>query len=215
MRALVIADKQDITRWGITHLVRDMDEFQSVQEVLTKSKLREYISKHPTAVVLMDNNRFDMENFDEISDVAKEFVGVDWILFSDDFSDIFLKRWLLNKENFSLILKTDSLYQIRTAITAALKGETYICEQLTEKIQNYNRFSGHADQVLTHSEREILKEIASGKMTKVIALERNLSIHTITTHRKNIFKKLEINNVHDAIRYAIRAGIIERDDYTI
>ncbi len=215
MRALVIADKQDITRWGITQLVRDMNGFQSVEEVLTKSKLREYISKYPTAVVLMDNNLFDLEAFDEISDLATEFVEVDWILFSDDFSDLFLKRWLLNKEGFSLILKTDSLYQIRTALTAALKGETYICERIAEKIQNYNRFSGHVDQVLTHSEREILKEIASGKMTKVIALERNLSIHTITTHRKNIFKKLEINNVHDAIRYAIRAGIIERDDYTI
>jgi DNA-binding NarL/FixJ family response regulator len=68
---------------------------------------------------------------------------------------------------------------------------------------------------LTTSERLVLHEIARGKTTKEIAFEQNLSFHTINTHRKNIFRKLEVNNVHEAIKYALRAGIIDSSEYYI
>ncbi|MDR0894995.1 MAG: LuxR C-terminal-related transcriptional regulator, partial [Prevotellaceae bacterium] len=52
-------------------------------------------------------------------------------------------------------------------------------------------------------------------MTKEIAFEKNISFHTANTHRKNIFRKLEINNVHEAVKYAIRAGIFDVAEYYI
>jgi DNA-binding CsgD family transcriptional regulator len=54
-----------------------------------------------------------------------------------------------------------------------------------------------------------------GKSTKEIASERFSSIHTITTHRKNIFRKIGVNSVHEATRYALRAGLIDQADYYI
>lgn len=35
------------------------------------------------------------------------------------------------------------------------------------------------------------------------------------THRKNIFRKLEVNNVHEATKYAFRAGIVDVVEYYI
>jgi len=35
------------------------------------------------------------------------------------------------------------------------------------------------------------------------------------THRKNIFRKIEVNNVHEATKYAIRAGIVDMTEYYI
>ena len=35
--------------------------------------------------------------------------------------------------------------------------------------------------------------MALGKTTKEIAAERFLSVYTVMTHRKNIFRKLEVN----------------------
>jgi DNA-binding NarL/FixJ family response regulator len=69
--------------------------------------------------------------------------------------------------------------------------------------------------VLTPSEIEILKLIARGKSAKEIAAERVSSIHTIITHKKNIFRKLEVNNVYEATKYALRAGLIEMVEYYI
>ena len=68
---------------------------------------------------------------------------------------------------------------------------------------------------LTVTEREILKLMALGKTTKEIAAERFLSVYTVMTHRKNIFRKLEVNNVHEATKDALRAGIVDVVEYYI
>ena len=70
-------------------------------------------------------------------------------------------------------------------------------------------------QVLRKTETEILKDIALGLTTKDIAEKRFSSFHTINTHRKNIFRKLSVNNVHEATRYALRAGIVDEAEYYI
>jgi DNA-binding NarL/FixJ family response regulator len=69
--------------------------------------------------------------------------------------------------------------------------------------------------LLTQTETEILKSIAQGKTTKDIAAQRFSSVHTITTHRKNIFRKLGINTAHEATKYALRAGLIDASEFYI
>jgi DNA-binding CsgD family transcriptional regulator len=69
--------------------------------------------------------------------------------------------------------------------------------------------------VLTETETEIVKAIAQGKTTKEIAEERFSSIHTITTHRKNIFRKLGVNTAHEVIKYALRAGLVDSSEFYI
>ena len=69
--------------------------------------------------------------------------------------------------------------------------------------------------VLTNTELEIVKAIAQGKTTKEIANERFSSIHTINTHRKNIFRKLKVNTAHDVIKYALRAGLVNPAEFYI
>jgi DNA-binding NarL/FixJ family response regulator len=69
--------------------------------------------------------------------------------------------------------------------------------------------------ILTDTETEIVKAIAQGKTTKEIAEERFSSVHTITTHRKNIFRKLKVNTAHEVIKYALRAGLVDSSEFYI
>lgn len=73
----------------------------------------------------------------------------------------------------------------------------------------------HEKPTLTQTEIEILRLIAKGKSVKEIAAIRFSSIHTITTHKKNIFRKIHVNSVYEATRYAFRAGIAEMLEYYI
>ena len=68
---------------------------------------------------------------------------------------------------------------------------------------------------LTKTETEILIDIALGMTTKEIAEKRFSSFHTVNTHRKNIFRKLDVNNAHEATKYALRAGLIDSAEYYI
>jgi DNA-binding CsgD family transcriptional regulator len=56
---------------------------------------------------------------------------------------------------------------------------------------------------------EIVRLVAAGKVAKEIALQLNLSTHTVYTHRKNITRKLGLNTTSELVRYAIDRGWVE------
>ena len=107
--------------------------------------------------------------------------------------------------------------EILRAYKDSVKGVRYICNYVSNILINTNKsqLNLNPKQILTQTEQEILKDIALGRTTKEIAVKRFVSIHTIMTHRKNIFRKIEVNNVHEATKYAMRAGIVDLAEYYI
>lgn len=63
--------------------------------------------------------------------------------------------------------------------------------------KNFKRFNS-----LTNREREVLSLIALGNTNKIIADKLFVSEHTIRTHRNRIWKKLDIQHLKDAIKFA-------------
>ena len=61
---------------------------------------------------------------------------------------------------------------------------------------------------LTNREIEIIKLIAQEMTGTGVAEALNLSTHTIASHRKNIFHKLNINSTYALIKYAIEHRLI-------
>jgi DNA-binding NarL/FixJ family response regulator len=111
-------------------------------------------------------------------------------------------------------MKTDTKDNILRALQQSAKGAIYLCD-LAAQVLKEDVPSQSMHNLLTASEQMVLHEIALGKTTKEIAYDHNVSFHTINTHRKNIFHKLDVNNVHEAIKYALRAGIIDLAEYCI
>ncbi|MBI5008743.1 MAG: response regulator transcription factor [Bacteroidia bacterium] len=75
--------------------------------------------------------------------------------------------------------------------------------------------SGEEPGQLTPSEMEIVRLISEGLTTKEIASRKNISFHTVITHRKNIFRKLGVSSVSELIMYAIKSGWINMIEYHI
>ena len=216
MRTLIIADNQDITKAGILYLTDKMPDFSLVTEAAGKRELLQLLQQYPQAIVLLDYTLFDLASADELLIVQERFKQVSWILFSDELSEDFIRRILFSSEAFGIVLKDASSDEIQEALRSALHSRRFICQRIHHLLSNKNSVREPKEHpVLTSTEKEILKSIALGKTTKEIASERFSSIHTITTHRKNIFRKLEVNNVHEATKYALRAGIVDTTEYYI
>ena len=215
MRTLVIADNQDITKAGILYLTDKMREVGLVTEAADKKELLRLLVRYPDAVVLLDYTLFDLNSADELIILQERFKRISWILFSEELSEDFIRRIIFSSETFSIVLKDSFLEEIRTAIFSAFRSQRFICNRINNLLSDRKAGQQKEHTVLTSTETEILKSIALGKTTKEIAAERFSSIHTITTHRKNIFRKIEVNNLHEATRYALRAGIIDSAEYYI
>lgn len=217
MRNIIIADNQDISNAGWHYLLKDQTEIAEIFDVSEKKELITLLTEYPSAMVILDYTLFNFESVNELLILQSRFDQVDWILFSDELSDEFLRTLLYNTHSFSVVLKDSTKEEIGSAVKESIKGYRYICNHVSNLLldNNKNTHSLNVRQILTATEQEILKEMALGKTTKEIAAHRNVSAHTIMTHRKNIFRKIEVNNVHEATKYAMRSGIVDMAEYYI
>ena len=65
---------------------------------------------------------------------------------------------------------------------------------------------------LSEREKDIVRLVAKGLTNKEIADKLFLSIHTVTTHRKNISAKLGIRTISGLTTYAILNGLVNIDE---
>ncbi len=212
---IIIADNQDITCAGLLHVCGSMAGGIAATRVEDKAALIEKLTAAGgDTVVVIDYTLFDINDIDELLILAQRFPKARWIVFSEDLSRDFVKRLIVVSQSFSILLKESAMYEIKSAIAAATRGGRFICQRMAETL--FMAEEKEQEKVsLTPTETEILKDIANGMTTKEIAEKRISSFHTVNTHRKNIFRKLGVNNAHEATKYALRAGLVDAAEYCI
>jgi len=219
MLHIAILEDKELIRLGIkTMTTQVLEEEMSWIDCTTVQDIQRFLKAYPSGFVFFTPTAYQLiAETDAIYDLKTTYKQSRWIMWMEELPEIWLKKVLHMKSvnGFNIVLKNETIEELKKALLAVYKNENYIAPCVQEVFNSYKSTAFKVEHVLTHSEREILKEIATGKMTKEIAADRNISIHTVITHRKNIFKKLEVNSVHDATRYAIRAGIITVNDYYI
>jgi DNA-binding CsgD family transcriptional regulator len=62
--------------------------------------------------------------------------------------------------------------------------------------------------MLTLREKEILKMLVIGAINKEIADRLFLSVRTVDAHRRNIMKKLEVNNSAELVKIALENRLV-------
>ena len=212
---IIIADNQDITFAGILHVCSEMAPDATIRRTEDKASLIErLVACGGDAVVVVDYTLFDINDVEELLIMGQRFSKTRWVLFSEDLSRDFVKQIIVVSTAFSVILKESPMYEIKAAIKSAANGERFICQRIAEMLL-MSEDKGVEKVKLTPTETEILKDIANGMTTKEIAEKRFSSFHTVNTHRKNIFRKLGVNNIHEATKYALRAGLVDSAEYCI
>lgn len=85
---------------------------------------------------------------------------------------------------------------------------------VTRKIKNSYRESNsmpEGNEYLSHRETEVLACLVSGKSNKEAAGILHISIHTVSSHRKNIMDKTGIRSLPGLTIYAVSKGILQLD----
>ncbi len=213
MRNYIIADNQELTRFALESLLKTY-EGATVYHAFDRAGLVALLKEHESSVVLLDYTLFDFADEDQLLIVAERFNLSTWILISDELTPQFIRRVVYLSHQFSVVYKDGPMSEIREALQAANRHSRYLSQRALETIITQQK-EGETSSILTTTEMEIVKAIALGKTTKEIAAERFSSVHTITTHRKNIFRKLGINTAHEAVKYALRAGLVDPSEFYI
>ncbi len=214
---IIIADNQPITALAVEVLVKEIlgTERTEVVSADSKQRLGAMLREGKRTAVVLDYTLFDFANNESLVILSEANPQVAWLLLSDELTPDFLRYVLYETQRIGVAYKDAPIDILREALRYVIRGERYIAQHATEVLLQSAVVQEKYKDDLTQTEREVLKAIAQGKTTKEIAAERFSSIHTINSHRKNIFRKLGVNCAHDAMKYAFRAGLVSEAEFYI
>jgi len=113
------------------------------------------------------------------------------------------------------VVKSAAAQQLIQAISRVATGQTYLCSEATELLVRSNRRTARPDSGASENKRlgqretAVLKLLARGETSPQIGIALHIAASTVDVHRRNIMRKLDLHNVAELTRYAIRNGLVD------
>lgn len=214
---IYIADNQYLTYLGLSTLFRQFFGSETIIEQVNSLEVFEYkANKLTPTIVVVDHLNFDFNGPCDYKEIFKIAASATILVISDDPDYRHIKD-VLKSGVFHYILKSGAEDDFHNVLKAIQNKRKYISSELYEVLLQKEKKSYYPSEnhKLSNSEIEIVKLISNGKTTKEIAEIKQLSFHTINSHRKNIFRKLNINNASELVRYAANSGLLNDIEYYI
>jgi DNA-binding NarL/FixJ family response regulator len=216
---IFIADNQTLTRIGIITFVSEYyNSHVEIEQFETKENLFKSLRTIQPHILIIDFELFDFDSICELSEIKKISPNTGVLIVSDNqLPDDILQ--VLNCGISNYISKNSNKQELIDAVNVTIENRKYfsseILDILLDQKASKSKIYSDNNKHITSAEQGIIKLIAQGLTNNEIAHTKNLSYHTIISHRKNIFRKLGINNCSELIMYAMRSGILEATEYSI
>lgn len=162
-------------------------------------------------VVIMD---IDMPGTNGIQAVKKLHIAmpeVSIIMFTVFEDDDKIFNSICAGANGYLLKKTEPQKIIDAIIEVGNGGAPMspaIARRVMQKFQQTNFSTDTDEYALTVREKEILKCLTNGLSYKMIAVECTISFETVRTHIRNIYSKLHVASMTEAVAKAINEKIV-------
>lgn len=212
MKRVVLADDHRMVSDGLRSIIDSSDEFRVIQIAENGRDLIRILEILDTDLVLMDLDMPIMNGLEAMQEIRKRFPALKVIILTMHEEKSLVKKMTdLGAKGY--LFKNADKEELLTALRRVEEGGVYFSANLTLGLINnqLGQVSAYDEKkgLLTDREIEILKLIASGKSNKEIGDELFISHRTVDTHRTNLMKKLEVNNIAGLIRYAIKHGYLQ------
>jgi len=204
---LVIVDDHQLIIDGIKALLRDEESIQIVGEASNGKEAIEVIDLLETDVVLLDIDMPVMDGIETSKILHQKYPKLAIIILSMHAEKGLIKN-LVEIGVKGYLLKNSSRAEILKALNEVMEGNSYFSPEVTLSLLNKsseNR-SRQSEIDLTDREEEVLRLITSGFTNKEIGEKLFISHRTVDTHRTNLMKKLDVNNLAGVVSYAIKHG---------
>ncbi len=209
---VVIADDHVIVRDGLRSLLERQPDMEVVAEADNGRIAIKLVKELSPDVVIMDIGMRELNGIDATRQIVKMSPEVK-VLALSMYSDRRFIKGMLEAGASGYMLKDSAFKELADAIRVIVGDKIYISPSVASIVtEDYLKQSpesgGSTRSLLSSRELEVLQLLVEGRSTKQIASSLCLSIKTIESHRSSVMKKIDVNNIADLTKYAIREGII-------
>lgn len=209
MISVAIVEDDDVIREGVRDYINSQDNMLCTAAKSSVEHFLAVLSKETIPdVILMDIGLPGMSGISGMKLITEKYPRVNIIMFTVyiDSHKIFES---LCAGASGYLLKNTSFPDMKQAIEIIHNGGSMMSPPIARKVMEHFH-SGRRRQVtspLTDKEKEIVQGLVDGLSYKMIAGSAFISIETVRTHIKNIYKKLHVHCKADVIRKSLNGEI--------
>ncbi len=205
---IVLADDHAILRKGLRLIIEHHPAFRIVGEASNGAEALALVQQHVPQVLLCDIS-MPVKNGIEVAQALRELNLSTHMLFltMQDKEEYLIEAMRLGVRGF---LPKDTVEdELVEAIERVAAGEEYYSKLVHAKAFAALRKLHQEPLIrLTPREKEILRLLASGLNSKMIANELSVSEYTVSNHRINLLRKFSAANVAELIRKASELSML-------
>jgi len=210
---VLVADDHTMIRSGLRALLDRESDIEVVGEAADGRQAVQKAQELLPHVVLLDIAMPFLNGIEAARQIASKHESIGIIILSMHSDESYVLK-ALKAGARGYLLKDSSESDVVNAVRAVTAGKAYFSPEISRIMaedylrQMQQRGAEDSYELLTPREREVLQLLAEGRSSKDAAGLLNVSLHTLETHRNNIFQKLNLHSIPELILYAVRKGVV-------
>ena len=113
----------------------------------------------------------------------------------------------------SYVMKTADVAELVQTIRQAAQGQVHLSSRVAARLMQEVQSPHHV--TLTDREREVLREIATGRTDKEIARSLAIALTTVKSHVRSILDKLGVDSRTQAVVHVLRYNMLSPDELRV
>jgi DNA-binding NarL/FixJ family response regulator len=206
---VLLADDHEILLESLTTSINASSEIEVVSTATNGEEVLKKLDIYEVDVLVCDMQMPIMDGISTVLQVRQLFPEVKVLMLTMLDETLPIKK-AIQAGASGYILKKSKKAELEKAILAVASGKKYFNDEvlsaLTHEEENVIDVQ---HQTLTERELEVLVLIAQECSSQQIANKLFISLNTVESHRRNIFRKLNIKNLAGIIRYALQNKLIQ------
>ncbi len=208
MTSVLLVDDHEIVRKGVRIILESVLPKIEVDEAETGMEAMNYLQKGTYDLVFLDIGLPDTEPLAFMQNMLNIYPDLRIIVFSMYPEHIYGKRVLaMGVKGF--LNKREAPAVIKQAIEKVMRGEVFMTENLKNELAaSFISNNAHEIDSLSDRELEVLLLLVTGLRLKEISNKLHLQMSTVSTYKRRIFEKLDVDNIIDLKKKAMMYGLV-------
>lgn len=211
---VVLADDHKLIRQGLYAMLEKEKDITVVAQASNGREAVRLVEELNPDVVILDIDMPDLNGIDAAKLISKNN-NTKIIALSIHATRRFVTG-MLKAGAMAYLVKQCAYEELANAIRAVADNKSYLSPQIHDVVvsdyaANLSKDEDSLLSILTLREREVLQLVVEGVKSEDIAARLFVTVKTVSSHRTQIMKKLNINSVAELTRLAISEGLISAD----
>src|SRR6266576_452240 len=208
MKRVLIADEHSIVRIGLTQILGKRTDIEAVEEAAAAEETLETLRSRHFDVVIVGLSLTSDEGLDVVKRIHREFPNVGILVLSGEPEEQYALR-ALRAGASGYLTKDSSTEELARALDRILAGRKYVGPDVAEQLAILTIFGEEKKphERLSDREYQVFRQLAGGKTVTEIGRMLTLSVKTISTHRRHILEKMQLQTNGDLVRYATQHNL--------